>query len=447
MSGLQGGDASSAQNDQALTADSFQSVLAQVTDPAPSAQTVQSSAKDYSWANTLPQSSSNHDHSAANSHTGSDDKPTVNSKTSAQTTEHAKQKTVARAVPQSTAKEQTSSSPIKADSGAAVTSMNQAANGSSETAQTNSSTNAWVTKKNLTAGGSGQTVLPAASVNALGGLKSLAGSAFVLHVTPANGSQGGADQGNSNQPGNGNSDNSNQNNGLTSLPASPTDPAAALAAATNGGHTQSAEQIQQVSVPTLATQTNWAAPVSATSSQDASARPSVVSTAVEVSDVGGEDPAGSPQTVRTVQVQLAGEGDSRVDLRLVQHGDGLSVSVRSSDSTLTKSLQENLPELSTRLAAEKYQTHVFLPPASNSAGSSGASSDDRSGTSQDQSSGRGFSQSSSGQSDSQSNGRQNPEAQQDDASAWQRQMNALGKLSSAVSTSVFGPSTATQVNQ
>ncbi len=129
-------------------------------------------------------------------------------------------------------------------------------------------------------------------------------------------------------------------------------------------------------------QTNWSAATSAVPPQDPSTGPTVASTTVEVDEIGGEDPTSSPQTVRTVQVQIVGEGDGRVDLRLVQHGDGLSVSVRSSDSALTKGLQENLPELSARLAADKYQTHAFLPAVGNTNGSSSTSSEDHAGQSQ-----------------------------------------------------------------
>ena len=118
--------------------------------------------------------------------------------------------------------------------------------------------------------------------------------------------------------------------------------------------------------------------------------------------------------MRSVRVQLAGEGDQRVDMRLVEYAGGLSVSVRASDTSLTRGLQEHLPELSARLAGEHYQAQAWLPSVSEA--SAGKSSPGSSAQSADQSPGRGggqaFSQggssSSGGDRQQQQQGR-NPE--------------------------------------
>jgi len=65
--------------------------------------------------------------------------------------------------------------------------------------------------------------------------------------------------------------------------------------------------------------------------------------------------------VRAVRVELASDGNQRVALMLVERGGALSVSVRSADSHLARSLQEHLPDLSTRLSEQRYQTEIWTP--------------------------------------------------------------------------------------
>ena len=75
--------------------------------------------------------------------------------------------------------------------------------------------------------------------------------------------------------------------------------------------------------------------------------------------------------VRGVHVQIAGADDQRVDLRLLERGGSLSVSVRSSDGGLTHNLQDSLPELNSRLAEQRYQTEIYTPGADLHSSSSG----------------------------------------------------------------------------
>jgi len=89
-----------------------------------------------------------------------------------------------------------------------------------------------------------------------------------------------------------------------------------------------------------------------------------------------ELPSQPSEPVRAVRVQLATEGNQRVDLTLVERAGTLSVGVRSADSNLTRALQEHLPDLSARLAGERYQTELWTPraePPSLSSGQGGIS--------------------------------------------------------------------------
>jgi len=218
-----------------------------------------------------------------------------------------------------------------------------------------------------------------------------------------------------------------------------TDPAGLLVSATLGAGSGSARSRQVSAIGAsldAADTTPWSAPTSSPAllnDQAKSAEP--VTAAAPVAEVDVEDPTGSAQPVRTLQLQLGGMGDQRVDLRLVEHAGGLSVSVRASDSNLTRGLQDNLPELSSRLAAEHYQTQTWLPAAGQT--SAGGHSSGSSEQSPDQRGGR---QSSQGDSSS-SGGQGNPQQgrQQDQTPAWWRQMATLGGAADSTSTSVLSP--------
>jgi hypothetical protein len=62
-----------------------------------------------------------------------------------------------------------------------------------------------------------------------------------------------------------------------------------------------------------------------------------------------------------IRLQVDGGANEHVNVRLVQQTDGLRVTVHSSDPALTQSLQEHVPELTTRLEQHHYQTEVLLP--------------------------------------------------------------------------------------
>jgi hypothetical protein len=115
--------------------------------------------------------------------------------------------------------------------------------------------------------------------------------------------------------------------------------------------------------------------------------------------------------VRGVHVQIAGADDQRVDLRLLESGGSLSVSVRSSDGGLTHNLQDSLPELNSRLAEQRYQTEIYTPgtafhSSSNGNGDAGQSRPGSSANKNGGSFGNGSPGSQTGHSGQQQNGRQ-----------------------------------------
>ena len=89
--------------------------------------------------------------------------------------------------------------------------------------------------------------------------------------------------------------------------------------------------------------------------------------AAPVAAVPDEPSAAASQPVTTVQVQITGTDDKRIDLKLMEKSGALTMSVRSADGTLTKALQQNLPELSSKLDGEQIRTEWWRPTAQISA--------------------------------------------------------------------------------
>ncbi len=437
--------------------DSFQNLLAQAVSPVSVPQTL-SATSGMAWSNAFFPTSGE---SSLADNTNADiqgERTDAATKVSSDREDRASDRQASRTLSQrGTAKANSSSHAAPADvlhangSGSAAKGVlnilpDQATSTQDSLASASSNpADANAKKSTLTGGPLPPNLLPGAAVTALGGMKALAGSAFALHITPA------ASQNNLN------ASNATPANGS----ASPTSASSFVpdATAAVGGGTMSPLSPGTNALPASAAQSQsplamfngvnppsgqsvpWSAPQPSASSSSSTLPDEPAATTAEVGEVAAEDQTGSPQPVRSLQLQLAGEGASRVDVRLVEHAGGLSVSVRASDSTLTRGLQENLPELSARLADDKYQTHTFLPPADASHnGSSSGSSDQPSGQSQEQGS-RSFSQggsnsgghANSGQSNSQG-GQQNGE--QDPSAAWWRQFTTLGGASANTSSSV-----------
>ena len=123
--------------------------------------------------------------------------------------------------------------------------------------------------------------------------------------------------------------------------------------------------------------------------------------------------------VRAVRVELGSDSNQRVALTLVERGGALSVSVRSADSNLARSLQEHLPDLSARLTEQRYQTEVWaprveLPSASAESGEAGHRNFESGGQRQ-----RG--------QDGNSNSGQQQERRERGAPTWFEELAAIGK--------------------
>ncbi len=79
--------------------------------------------------------------------------------------------------------------------------------------------------------------------------------------------------------------------------------------------------------------------------------------------------------VRGAHVQVVGSENQRVDIRLLEGGGELSISVKSSDSTLARALQDNIPELTNRLESQHFHAEAWTPAGTASASGGGAKQD------------------------------------------------------------------------
>jgi hypothetical protein len=73
------------------------------------------------------------------------------------------------------------------------------------------------------------------------------------------------------------------------------------------------------------------------------------------------------EPVKSAHVQISGTDNQRVDIRLQERGGALSVTVRSTDTKLTQSLEDHAPELNSRLTAEHFQSEFWTPNAAKTA--------------------------------------------------------------------------------
>ncbi|MBV9938432.1 MAG: hypothetical protein JO150_08015 [Acidobacteriaceae bacterium] len=76
-----------------------------------------------------------------------------------------------------------------------------------------------------------------------------------------------------------------------------------------------------------------------------------------------QDTAGS-EPVRNVHMQVIGDNNNRVDIRMIDRGGELHVSVKSEDLNLAKGLQDHMPELTSRLEQSRFQAEVWMPKLS-----------------------------------------------------------------------------------
>jgi hypothetical protein len=149
----------------------------------------------------------------------------------------------------------------------------------------------------------------------------------------------------------------------------------------------------------------------------------------EIEATDGENSAAVPAPLRSVQVQINGQDNLRIDLRLVERSGSLSMSVRSLDGDLNRTLQDHLPELMTKLADQPGQAEWWTPKtqmaeSTNGPGSGGGSKEDSAG-SQGQ-------QSQSGQdSGKQQSGRQSNQPK------WVDELAALGNSKTTIKETIW----------
>jgi hypothetical protein len=83
---------------------------------------------------------------------------------------------------------------------------------------------------------------------------------------------------------------------------------------------------------------------------------------VRSADVDQTPAAGAnASAVRDVRLQVAGSDNQRVDVRVMDRGGELRVSVRADDPSLVRSLQDNVAELSNRLDQAHFRSEVWTP--------------------------------------------------------------------------------------
>jgi len=122
----------------------------------------------------------------------------------------------------------------------------------------------------------------------------------------------------------------------------------------NGGQQQKAEQ------PALSTQSAAYQQAEATRSDSARAPEQAAGPrAVEI-EPPDAPPANSAQ-VRDVRMQVTGSENQRVDVRVLDRGGELRVSVRADDPSLVRSLQDNMADLSTRLDQAHFRSEIWTP--------------------------------------------------------------------------------------
>jgi hypothetical protein len=148
-----------------------------------------------------------------------------------------------------------------------------------------------------------------------------------------------------------------------------------------------------------------------------------------VSEPIGDNGLAANAPVRGVHVQIAGADDQRVDLRLLEHAGSLSVSVRSSDSGVTRNLQDSLPELNSRLAEQHYQTEIWTPASTFHSSSNGNSDSGQGGTGAGNKNGGSFGNGNpNGNPGSQNGGSgQQPSGQQSKQPDWLQELASSGR--------------------
>ena len=94
---------------------------------------------------------------------------------------------------------------------------------------------------------------------------------------------------------------------------------------------------------------------------DAPQSPSEQPVSTKAAELQAKQEAATSEPVRNVHMQVIGDNNSRVDVRLIDRGGELHVSVKSGDINLAQNLQDHMPELTSRLEQQRFQTEVWVP--------------------------------------------------------------------------------------
>ena len=76
------------------------------------------------------------------------------------------------------------------------------------------------------------------------------------------------------------------------------------------------------------------------------------------------------EPVRNIRLQLPGDSNQHVDVRLVEVGGEMRVSVRAGDTKLAQTLQEHIPDLTNRLDGQHVRAEVWTPRTESASSSS-----------------------------------------------------------------------------
>ena len=166
----------------------------------------------------------------------------------------------------------------------------------------------------------------------------------------------------------------------------------------NGGQQQKTEEPALSAQSAAYQRAETTRPDSARAPEQAAAPRAAEPSAAEM-DPSAAESANNAQ-VRDVRMQLTGSENQRVDVRVLDRGGELRVSVRADDPSLVRSLQDNMADLSTRLDQAHFRSEIWTPRTEAVSRSESSSTNGRTLSNGNESSGQG------GQG-KQQNGRQN----------------------------------------
>jgi hypothetical protein len=136
-------------------------------------------------------------------------------------------------------------------------------------------------------------------------------------------------------------------------------PSAAITEVVQNGAEQSGEHTERADSQIQATPSGAVEQFAAARADAAHAIDQPVS--VRSADIDQTPAPSANNTVRDVRLQVTGSDDQRVDVRVMDRGGELRVSVRADDPSLVRSLQDNVGDLSTRLDQAHFQSEVWTP--------------------------------------------------------------------------------------